>query len=93
VSCSTLCGNALLIGVVSARGSKYCFKKKSCEVPQSKSLSPTSDLIISSVCEHYGVSFNELLMTRRGIFNEPRKAAYYEEFRDLKNMTEKLKNR
>ncbi|MBW2738394.1 MAG: transposase, partial [Deltaproteobacteria bacterium] len=29
------------------------------------------------VCEHYGVSFNELLMTRRGIFNEPRNIAVY----------------
>jgi chromosomal replication initiation ATPase DnaA len=29
------------------------------------------------VCEHYGVSFNELLITRRGIFNEPRNVAVY----------------
>ncbi|MBW2165734.1 MAG: hypothetical protein JRG74_06445 [Deltaproteobacteria bacterium] len=61
---------------------KYYFKKKSCEVPQSKSPqskspAPTSDLIISSVCEHYGVSFNELLITRRGISNEPRNIAVY----------------
>ena len=51
------------------------FKKKSCEVPESKSLAPASDTIISSVCEHYGVSFNELLITRRGVFNEPRNIA------------------
>ena len=56
---------------------KYYFKKKSYEVPESKSLAPTSDSIISSVCEHYGVSFNELLITRRGIFNEPRNIAVY----------------
>jgi len=56
---------------------KFYFKKKSCEVPESKSLAPTSDLIISSVCKHYGVSFNELLITRRGIFNEPRNIAVY----------------
>jgi len=43
----------------------------------SKSLAPTSDTIISSVCEHYGLSFNELLITRRGIFNEPRNIAVY----------------
>ncbi|MCD6271377.1 MAG: transposase, partial [Deltaproteobacteria bacterium] len=36
-----------------------------------------SDSIISSVCEHYGVSFNELLITRRGVFNEPRNIAVY----------------
>ena len=29
------------------------------------------------MCEHYGVSFNELLITRRGIINEPRNIAVY----------------
>ena len=53
------------------------FKKKSYEVPESKRLAPTSDTIISSVCAYYGVSFNELLITRRGIFNEPRNIAVY----------------
>ncbi|WDN88618.1 hypothetical protein BuS5_01586 [Desulfosarcina sp. BuS5] len=43
---------------------KYYFKKKCYEVPESK-------------CEHYGVSFNELLITRRGVFNEPRNIAVY----------------
>jgi REP element-mobilizing transposase RayT len=56
---------------------KYYFKKKCYEVPESKSLSPTSDTIISAVCEHYGVSFAELLITRRGVFNEPRNIAVY----------------
>ena len=56
---------------------KYYFKKKSYEIPDSKSLVPTSDSIISLVCEYYGVSFNELLVTRRGIFNEPRNIAVY----------------
>jgi hypothetical protein len=56
---------------------KYYFKKKSYEIPESKSLAPTSDTIISAVCENYGVSFNELLITRRGIFNEPRNIAVY----------------
>jgi len=56
---------------------KYYFKKKSCEVPESKRMAPTSDSIISVVCEHYDVSFNELLITRRGIFNEPRNIAVY----------------
>ncbi len=56
---------------------KYYFKKKSYEVPESKSLAPTSDVIISSVCKHYGVSFNELLIVRRGFFNEPRNIAVY----------------
>ena len=62
---------------IAAIKEKYYFKKKSYEVPESKSLAPTSDTIISSVCEYYGVSFNELLITRRGIFNESRNIAVY----------------
>ncbi len=53
------------------------FKKKRYEVPESKSLPPTSDTIISAVCEHYGVSFAKLLITRRGVFNEPRNVSVY----------------
>ena len=56
---------------------KYYFKKKSNEVLESKSPAPTSDSIISAVCKHYGVTFNELLITRRGISNEPRNIAVY----------------
>ena len=56
---------------------KYYFKKKSCEVPESKRLAPASDSIISSVCENYGVTFSELMVTRRGIFHEPRNIAVY----------------
>ncbi|RZB33500.1 MAG: hypothetical protein SRB1_01127 [Desulfobacteraceae bacterium Eth-SRB1] len=29
------------------------------------------------MCENYGVSFNELLITRRGLLNEPRSIAVY----------------
>ncbi len=29
------------------------------------------------MCEHYGISLNELLITRRGILNEPRNIAVY----------------
>jgi putative transposase len=56
---------------------KYYFTKRSYEVPESKSLAPASDRIISTVCKHYGVSFNQLLGTRRGISNEPRNIAVY----------------
>ena len=56
---------------------KDYFKKKNYEIPETKSLAPTSDTIISAVCENYGVSFNELLITRRGFFNEPRSIAVY----------------
>ncbi len=55
---------------ITAIKEKYYFNKKTYEVPESKNPAPTSDAIISAVCEHYGVSFNELLITRRGILNE-----------------------
>lgn len=56
---------------------RYYFKKRSYEVPESKSLAPTSDSIISSVCKHYNIPFDEMLKTRRGSFNEPRNVAVY----------------
>jgi len=56
---------------------KYYFKKKNYEVPESKSLAPTCDTILSAVCEHYSVSENELFVSRRGKFNEPRNIAVY----------------
>jgi REP element-mobilizing transposase RayT len=56
---------------------KYYTKKKNYEIPESKRLAPTSETILSAVCDHYGVSFKELLITRRGIFNEPRNIAVY----------------
>jgi len=56
---------------------RFYLRKRSYEVPESKRLAPTSDSIISSVCKHYGVSVDELLKTRRGIFNEPRNIAVY----------------
>jgi hypothetical protein len=56
---------------------KYYLKKKHPEIPESKNLSPASDAIISAVCEHYNVSFNDLLITRRGTFNAPRSIAVY----------------
>jgi len=56
---------------------KYYFKKKTYELPELKNLAPTSELIISTVCDYYKVSFNDLLKTRRGSFNEPRNIAIY----------------
>lgn len=56
---------------------QYYFKKKNYEVPNAKTLGPDHQKIISSVCDLYGVSFNDLLLTRRGVFNEPRNVAVY----------------
>ncbi len=56
---------------------RYYLQKKNYEVPESRRLAPTSEAILSAVCEYYGVTFNDLLTTRRGIFNEPRNIAVY----------------
>ena len=56
---------------------KYYFSKNDYEIPESKSLAPSSDEIISEICGYYNVSYNELLMTRRGVFNKPRNVAIY----------------
>jgi len=56
---------------------KYYFSKNDYEIPESKSLAPSSDEIISEICRYYNVSCDELLMTRRGVFNKPRNVAIY----------------
>ena len=56
---------------------KHYFSKNDSEIPESKSLAPSSDEIISEICGYYNVSYKELLMTRRGVFNKPRNVAIY----------------
>ena len=72
---------------------KYYFSKTDYEVPESKSLAPSSDNIISAICKYYNVSFNELLVTRRGVFNKPRNVTIYllrnirgDNLNDIKNI-------
>lgn len=47
------------------------------EVPQARELAPESDQIKRVVCDHYGISEKELLITKRGLSNEPRNMAIY----------------
>jgi len=72
---------------------KYYFSKTDYEIPESKSLAPLSDDIISAICGYYNVSFNELLVSRRGVFNKPRNVAIYllrnirgDNLNDIKNI-------
>jgi hypothetical protein len=55
----------------------YYSKRKHYEVPESKVLSPSTEAIISAVCEYYGIPFDDLLVTRRGLTNEPRNISIY----------------
>ena len=40
-------------------------------------MAPSSNDIISAICRFYNVSLDELLVSRRGVFNEPRNVAIY----------------
>ena len=72
---------------------EYYFSKTDYEIPESKSLAPSSDDILSVICGYYNVSFNELLESRRGVFNKPRNVAIYllrnlrgDNLNDIKNI-------
>lgn len=47
------------------------------EIPTSKDLAPAAEKLISCVCEHYGISRNELFASKRGTENLPRDIAIY----------------
>jgi putative transposase len=47
------------------------------EVPESRSLAPSSSEILRVVCEEYGTSEDDLLITRRGETNEARNVAIF----------------
>jgi len=47
------------------------------EIPESRRLVPDGKRIRGTVCEFYGVEEEDLLASRRGIFNEPRNMAIY----------------
>lgn len=47
------------------------------EVSESKILAPGPDKVISSVCQHYTISRNKLMQSRRGTENLPRDIAIY----------------
>ena len=56
-------------------------------------MAPSSDDILSVICGYYNVSFNELLVSRRGVFNKPRNVAIYllrnlrgDNLNDIKNI-------
>jgi REP element-mobilizing transposase RayT len=56
------------------------------EIPETKRLSPDIDKIKSNVCRAYNIKEDDLYVTRRGVFNEPRNIAIYL-MRHLRNDT------
>ncbi len=65
---------------------KFFANKTHEEIPASKSLAPDGDTIIDEVCKYYKIRTNDLLLSRRGYFNEPRNVAIYL-IRHLRNDT------
>jgi len=65
---------------------KFFANKTHEEVPESRFLAPDVDTIIGEVCKYYKISTNDLILSRRGYFNEPRNVAIYL-IRHLRNDT------
>ncbi len=47
------------------------------EVPESRFLAPDVDKIVEEVCKYYKVTVDDILVSKRGHFNEPRNVAIY----------------
>jgi putative transposase len=56
---------------------KFFDRKLYEEIPDSRSLAPDVERIQEIVCGAYNVSKDDLLLSRRGFFNEPRNVAIY----------------
>lgn len=55
----------------------YYSRKKDEEIPQAKELAPSFERIKRAVCDFYGIGEERLLVSRRGVFNEPRNMAIF----------------
>ena len=56
---------------------RFFTEKKNDEIPRSRELAPEPQQIKSAVCRHYRINNDELLVSKRGVFNEPRNVAIY----------------
>ena len=56
---------------------KFFVDKTHEEVPESRFLAPDVDTIINEVCKYYNIRTDNLLLSKRGYFNEPRNVAIY----------------
>ena len=56
---------------------RFFSEKTDDEVPQSRELAPTPAQIKTAVCRHYRINNDELQVSKRGVFNEPRNVAIY----------------
>jgi chromosomal replication initiation ATPase DnaA len=56
---------------------RYYALKDSEDLPEARTLAPSADLILQTVCSQYKISPDELFKSQRGVFKEPRNAAIY----------------
>lgn len=56
---------------------RFFERKAHIEVPDSKLLAPDKEMIQQLVCKTYGITKEELIKSKRGLFNEPRGVAIY----------------
>jgi len=56
---------------------KFFLSKTHEEIPTSKTLAPAVDRIVEEVCKYYDVDTTDLLLSRRGCYNEPRNVAIH----------------
>ncbi|MFC1825690.1 helix-turn-helix domain-containing protein [Thermodesulfobacteriota bacterium] len=56
---------------------RFFTEKRHSEIPESRILSPENESIKQAVCDFYDVKEEDLLQSRRGVFNEPRNVAIY----------------
>jgi len=56
---------------------QYYELKTSDEIPQARALAPDKDQIIEIVCSYYQIKPEDLFVSKRGCFNEPRNVGIY----------------
>jgi putative transposase len=56
---------------------KFFLKKMDDEIPQAKGLAPNVDRIKKLICQTYRIKEDQLLQSKRGVYNEPRNVAIY----------------
>jgi putative transposase len=64
-------------GFVEKIKGRFFDDKEQEEIPEWRGLAPGGERIRGIVCEFYGIGEGDLLVSRRGVFNEPRNMAIY----------------
>ena len=55
----------------------FFIQRRHVEVPESKSMAPDSETIKGAVCRGFDIDEEDLLISKRGMTNDPRNTAIY----------------